>query len=132
MSFVEEILSEDGMLTHKFGQGKYVTLLEKALAKGRQFYRAVVFPAGTPELIAKACAINGQRFHPEWITWLHDFPGVWVAFCRHKKDWELLKKISSQGYDFTSNLGENKVDSFGLNFRMTELLAACIYAKRFG
>lgn len=130
MEFVEEILSDRGRMSHKFGMGPWVTKLEKAFAKKYAMEFCAVFPAGTPALVRKMMDIAGNDFL-FYIAKVEGFPGVWLALTRIKEYWEALKKMASQGYDLTSNLWENKSDSFGMNFRMTELLAALIYAKVF-
>ena len=131
MSFIEEILGPDGKLSHKFGMGSRVTKLEQAFAKKHGFRYCVVFPAGTPAIIQKMMEIQKESFQ-FFVLHVQAFPGVWLALVDKKEHWEMLKKFASQGYDFKSSLGENKVDSVGMNFRMPEMEAAVIYHKEFG
>lgn len=128
---LDEILGPDGRMSHKFGMGPWTTRIEEAFAKKHGFRYCVVFPAGTPALITRMMDIQKASFQ-FFVLHVQAFPGVWLALIDRKDHWEMLKKFASQGYDFTSDLGENKVDSIGMNFRVTELMAAAIYHMEFG
>lgn len=136
MSFIEEILAPDGRLSHKFGMGKYVTLLEKAIAKREGYKFCCVYGAGSFGMLTFMISESGlpESFLDSLFSRVFKTLGLpvgWAICVNDKETWKVFKQIGAQGYDFDGD-NELMVSMLGTNWRLPELEAAVIYHLEFG